>query len=46
MEGKTQPLTQPEPCHPAETAPWQSRKRGPVLHLGEIQDDWGEGDED
>lgn len=46
MEGKTQPLTQPEPCHPAETAPRQSCKRGPVLHLGEIQDDWGEGDED
>lgn len=40
------PLTQPQPGHPTEIAPWQSCKRGPVLHLGEIQDDRGERDED
>lgn len=39
-------LTQPHPCHPTETAPGQRCKGGPVLHLGEIQNDRGEGDED
>lgn len=39
-------LTQPHPRHPTEAAPGQSCKGGPVLHLGEVQDDGREGDED